>query len=221
MLIEGSSSAELRDKCMHQRFVPLAKEMFARMPEVQCIAFTIGQYWCDDAEDAVHEEIATFLERNPKWPDAFNQEADKARKAAAFASHEFGFLGFAFDLPTLDENSSAITAFASHCRELGGQDQPLQESHVVYAIARRGAGGEVVIDVVGTMYRPEWEDRFDVGYGDEDAEDGKGEALGDDRPTSPPPAANRPTPVVPPAPVPPTAPQPRGVWAFLRRLFGG
>lgn len=221
MLIEGTSSAALRDQCMRLRFAPLAKEMFARMPEVQSIAYTIGQYFCDEAEDAVHEEIATFLERDPKWPDAFDQEADEARKEAAFASHEYGFLGFAFDLPMLDDNSSAITAFASHCRELGDQEQPFTESHVVYAWARRGTGGEVVIDIVGTMFRPEWEDRFDVGLGDEEAEHGEGEALGGPRLTAPPPQANRPTPVVPPAPVPPPAAPPRGVWAFLRRLFGG
>lgn len=221
MWIEGTSSAELREKCMRQRFVPLAKEMFARMPEVQSIAYTIGQYWCDEAEDAVHEEIATFLERAPKWPDAFAQEADEARKEAAFASHKHGFHGFAFDLPMLDDNGSAITAFASHCRELGDQEQPFTESHVVYAWARRGAAGEVVLDVVGTMFRPEWEDRFDVGLGDEDREDGGGEALGGDRPKAPPPAANGPKSVVPPAPVSPSAPQPRGPWAFLRRLFGG
>lgn len=218
MLIEGSSSAELRDKCMRERFVPLAKEMFARMPEVQCIAYTIGQYFCDEAEDAVHEEIATFLERDPKWPDAFDQEADEARKERAFATHVEGFDEFVDNLPTLDENSSAITAFASHCRELGDQEQPFTESHVVYAWARRAVGGEVVVEVVGAMFRPEWEDRFDVGLGDEDSED---EALGGGRPTAPPPAANRPTSVVPPAPLPSPASPPRGFWAFVRRLFGG
>lgn len=230
MLIEGASSAELRDKCMRQRFAPLAKEMFARMPDVQCIAYTIGQYYCDEAEDAVHEEVATFLERDPKWPDAFDQEADEARKEEAFASHKHGFFGFAFDLPMLDVNSSAITAFASYCRELGDQDQPFAESHVVYALARRGTGGEVVIDVVGEMHRPEWEDRFDVGLGDEDGE-GE-EAPAGTRPPAAPATASRPTPPayapgasrpgagsLPPAP--PPAPQPRGFLAFLRRLFGG
>lgn len=233
MLIEGSSSAELRDKCMRERFAPLAKEMFARMPDVQCIAYTIGQYYCDEAEDAVHEEVATFLERDPKWPDAFDQEADDARKAKAFGEHPYGYHEFAFELPMLDDNSSAITAFASYCRELGDQDQPFTDSHVVYAWARRGAGGEVEIDVVGTMHRPEWEDRFDVGLGDEDGEGG--EAPAGPRPSVAPPAASRPTAVVPPAssprasrldttsrpPSPPTAPQPRGLWGFLRRLFGG
>ena len=239
MLIEGSSSAELRDKCMRERFAPLAKEMFARMPDVQCIAYTIGQYYCDEAEDAVHEEVATFLERDPKWPDAFDQEADEARKEEAFASHKHGFFGFAFDLPMLDVNSSAITAFASYCRELADQDQPFAESHVVYAWARRGTGGEVVIDVVGAMHRPEWEDRFDVGVGDEngEGEDGEGaEAPAGARPPAAPPAASRPTPPayapgasrpgvisqpLPPPPAPPPAPQSRGFWAFLRRLFGG
>jgi hypothetical protein len=218
MLIEGTTSAELRDKCMRERFVPLAREMFARMPEVQCIAYTIGQYFCDEAEDAVHEEIATFLEREPKWPDAFDQEADEARKERAFATHVDGFDEFVDNLPTLDDNSSAITAFASHCREPGDQEQPFTESHVVYAWARRGVGGELVLDVVGTMFRPEWEDRFDVGLGDED---GEGGAPLDVRPTAALPGANRPTSLVPPARVPRPAPQARGLWAFLRRLFGG
>ncbi len=221
MLIEGTSSAELRDKCMRDRFAPIARELFARMPGVQCIAYTVGQYWCDEAVDAVHEAILTFLERDPKWSQGFDEAGDEARKKQAFGGESLGYYQFLDRFPCLNDNGSAITAFASHCRELGDQDQPFQESHVVYAWARRGAGGEVVIDVVGTMFRPEWEDRFDVGLGDEDAEDGEGEAFGGPRPTAPPPRATRPTPVVPPAPVPPPATPPRGVWAFLRRLFGG
>ncbi len=190
---------------MTERFAPIAKETFARMPDVQCIAYTIGQYWCDEAEDAVHEAIVTFLEREPKWPQDFDQEADEARKDKVFADLKFGFHDFIYRWPCLDENTSGITAFASHCAEEGDQEAPIDETHVVYAWARRAAGGEVAIDVVGTMLRPEWEDRFDVGFTaeleEEDAQPGV-------------------DPRKPPAHQTPP-PAPRGFWAFLRRLFGG
>jgi hypothetical protein len=225
MLIEGTSSAELRDQCMRDRFAPIAKELFARMPGVQCIAYTVGQYWCDEAVDAVHEAILTFLERDPKWPQGFDEAGDEARKKQAFGGESLGYYQFLDRFPCLDDNGTAITAFASFCSEMGDQEQPFSESHVVYAWARRGAGEDVAIDLVGTMSRPEWEDRFDVGFAIE---------RGEDDPyfldSSPGPVAAAPGSAAPSVesatprfvtPPPPPAPQPRGFLAFLRRLFGG
>lgn len=212
MSIEGSSSAELRDKCMRDRFAPIAKELFARMPGVQCIAYTVGQYWCDEAVDAVHEAILTFLERDPKWPEGFDEKGDNARKEQAFGGTLLDYFRFLDRFPCLYDNETAITAFASFCHEMGDQEQPFSESHVVYALARRGAGGEVAIELVGTMTRPEWEDRFDVGAAVERREDDPYFVDG-----SPGPVGAAPRSVAPPQAAPPNG----GLWAFLRRLFGG
>jgi len=223
MLIEGSSSAELRDKCMRQRFAPIAQEMFARMPDVQSIAYTVGQYWCDEAVDAVHEAIVTFLERDPEWPRSFDEAGDAARKKHAFGDDFLGYFRFLDRFPCLDENGTAITAFASFCSEMGDEEKSLSKSHLVYALARRGGGEGVAVDLVGTMSRPAWEDRFDVGFAVERGEDDPYFLDGSPGPVVAASGADAGATElgVRRSAWPPPAPQGGGFWGFLRRLFGG
>lgn len=204
MQLEGATSSELRAACMRQYFTPIAKAILARLPEVQCVAHAVSQYWCDEAVDAVHEEFRIFLERDPKPP--YEEAAGNwGLMGPAFAEFEdgevfeggMGFLAFCARFPRLQANSTAITAFAAFCPEQGTADDPSTMSSAVYALARRGAAGEVEIEVVGAMLRPEWEDRFDVGFAVE--------------------STGRSQPLAPSAP----AARPHGLWAWLRRLFRG
>lgn len=168
-LIDGNSSRELRERCMQQRFVPIAREILRRCPEMHSVGYLVGQYWCDEAEDAVHEAIVPFAERDPVWPPA-EDEFDAEERAFELLDQHFGdtpgaFFDFTSEFPMLDSNTSAITAFASHCREGCDQEMSTAESHDLYAVARRAADGDdVVLTIVGNVLRPEWEDRFDVGF---------------------------------------------------------
>src|SRR5688500_6904735 len=67
--IEGSTSRELREKSMELRFRPLAERLFVEEPRAESVLYCIAQYWCDEADDAVHEEIVPCAVRDPApWP---------------------------------------------------------------------------------------------------------------------------------------------------------
>lgn len=214
--ITGRTSAELRERCMQERFIPFAKRVFDALPEANSVVYAVGQFWCDEADDAVHEAMLPSLDRDPKWPQflrpplyAADGGSDLAPDADArlIGPGGTGLFRLGFSFPDLDENSTMITAFAAFCAEEGDQDMTVAESHVPYAIARRGAGGAVELEIVGVLSRPEWEDRFDVGYDDETDRQLPG-------PTGR--AGLYDGPVSPPAPPPSRG----GLLGFLRRIFG-
>lgn len=197
--IEGGTSAEMRERYLHEAFLPMAARAFAEDADVQSVVLAIGQYWCDEAVDAVHLALVPSAERDPTWPAIFSDspfyeltEHDgvvwegSTPKGDAILRYDW----YA-DYPQLDENQTSITAFASCCHEVTSQEDPLAITSRPYAIARRGDRGPE-LEIVGRVLRPEWEDRFDVGF---DADDAVPEA-----PDEPPPPPRRP--------------------GFLGRLFG-
>lgn len=162
--LEGKTSAELREQCLELYFRPIAQAILARSPATHSVALTVGQYWCDEAEDAVHLEILPFAERDPRWPPPDDCAEQAFEFLEPLLAADGGYWKFSSSLPQLDDNGNAITAFASCCKEGCDQEMPIGESHLIYAIARRSDDGSTQIDIVGRMLRPEWEDRFDVGF---------------------------------------------------------
>jgi hypothetical protein len=181
-VLEKLPSRALREGFARDYLVPLARALFELEPRCQSMLVTVGQYWCDEATDAVHCHQIACLDRDPEWP-----AAAQARPGALgdpdpelFTQHD----GEPWDLQmvqdvllekasekafgkrwasTLDDNTDMIVAFASYCKEVSDQEQPDWVSHVPYAVVRRPeAGGEPKLEVIGQMYRPQWEDRWDV-----------------------------------------------------------
>lgn len=194
--LDGETSAEIRRKYIELHFVPLCRRVFGKDPEVSSLILTVGQYWCDEAEDAVHLHVFPSGEAKPRptgwlghlralvsgdarsgWPECLEDERwmhleddedepsfgelnERGEKLAGWKARR--------GLPNLDENSTAITAFASFCIPGCDQEMPPAESQTPYAIGWRGATADVVVvDIVGHMHQPQWEDRFDVGDGDD------------------------------------------------------
>lgn len=201
---------------MHQRFLPFARRIFDLLPDVHSVVYAVGQYWNDEAADAVHEIMAPSLDRDPKWPEILRPPLYECEGFAWLADDVDariptpsgpGLFRLGSEFPGLDDNGSMITAFAGFCPEGCDQEMPDGESHVPYAIARRGAGGAVDLQIVGVLSRPEWEDRFDVG-----TDEVTGEAL-------PGPTA-RADQHDAPAPHRPDVSARRGLLGLFRRLFG-
>lgn len=184
---EKPPSRVLRQQFEQEFALPLARAMFELEPRCQSVLVTIGQYWCDEATDAVHSEVIACDERDPTWPLAGQARPGAIGDAASLAaqlesdakySEEPGGLsevqyGLFTDacrrafgkeyLCFLDENSDMIVAFASYCREVSDQEQPSWRSHTPYGLIRRPLDGESpTFEVLGQMYRPQWEDRWDV-----------------------------------------------------------
>lgn len=201
---------------MDQRFLPFARRVFNLLPEVHSVVYAVAQYWSDEAADAVHERMLLSLDRDPKWPEflrpplygieglpglAYDVEARITAQGGP------GLFRLRCEFPKLEDNGSMITAFAAFCPEGCDQEMSTAESYVPYAIARRGAGGGVDLQIVGVLSRPEWEDRFDVGTD---------EVTGETLPCPTARAAEHDVPATPR----PEVPARRGLLGFFRRLFG-
>lgn len=181
---ERPSSRELRARYERDYALPLARALFELEPRCQSVLFTVGQYWCDEANDAVHEQVWICAEREPSWPELAKpgpttlgdeatlrelvEEASDEPQDISDAQWELqrraSQLAFGTDVYSgLDDNGDMIVAFASYCREEGSQEEPLYVSHVPYGVVRRPPEGDAPsLELVGQMYRPEWEDRWDV-----------------------------------------------------------
>ena len=222
-LIQGDSSAELRQKYLDLHALPLARAAFAADPELGSLTVAVGQFWSDEAEDAVHVELYPSTKPDPAWPEPLHDPVYAA-------TDEHGFLeltergeavvgwktGRSLNLPFLDSNEAAITAFASFCIEGCHQEMTPLEYARPWAILRRGDGDAVTVEVVGEMIRPEWEDRFDVGFGAEPAEFDPRAAGPSSAPTPPGPSEARAATRSTPAPLGHGG----GLRGLLRRWFG-
>lgn len=189
MTEENPPSRVLRQRFEQEYALPYAQAIFELEPRCQSVLVTVGQYWCDEATDAVHSELIACAEREPTWPLAGQARPGALGDPAALAAmleletkyadgdeppglgevqyglledaskRAFGEQYYCF----LDNNSEMIVAFASYCREVSDQEQPSWRSHTPYGLVRRPLHDEPPsFEVIGQMYRPHWEDRWDV-----------------------------------------------------------
>src|SRR6478609_8101623 len=70
MTEEHPPSRELRRRFEQEYALPYAKAIFELEPRCQSVLVTVGQYWCDEAADAVHSDLIACAERDPVWPQA-------------------------------------------------------------------------------------------------------------------------------------------------------
>lgn len=151
---------------MELRFVPLAGRFFEEEPEAQSLLYCIAQFWCDEALDAVHEELVPCQLRDPPpWPECLidNPFVDAISWQNLPTEYEIErwaptMCSLSREFHALDENSTMVTAFASRVPEATSQSLDLSRSYLPYAIARRAPGRGVELEVVGRIERPEWED---------------------------------------------------------------
>jgi hypothetical protein len=188
MSTERPTSQALRERFEREYLLPLARAVFELEPRCQSVLVSVGQYWCDEAADAVHCHEIACAERDPVWPAAGQVREGTIGDPEAIAQSlkEDGALvdsepsdaiwvqedlweeahqrAFGGRPPwVLDDNTDMIVAFASYCEEESDQEQPSWRAHTPYGLIRRPAeGAEARLDVVGRMHRPEWENRWDA-----------------------------------------------------------
>lgn len=129
----------------------------------------VAQYWCDEADDAVHcdllfsqlptPDIAAANAASKAELDAEDEEA----AAAEIAAHRSINLPAGLDQATLecethryiswDANGESIALFAAFCREDCHQEMDPGEAYTPYAFFRR-RGEQIDVEVVGTLRRP-------------------------------------------------------------------
>ena len=111
---------------------------FAGSPHAQSIVLAVGQYFADEAPDAVHTIGVIYPSRDPWWPHVCQwgePPADLSRcwACAAGKLESFG---------TLDSNEDGVYAYSAFCAEYGGGEGET-EFHDPVLIARREPNGEV------------------------------------------------------------------------------
>lgn len=67
-------AARLRSKLLEEAFAPAMRAAFAKYPALQSAVMQVAQYWCDEAEDAVHFEV--LFSRLPT-PDILAANAER------------------------------------------------------------------------------------------------------------------------------------------------
>jgi hypothetical protein len=58
-------TAKMRDDILRKHFAPFIGKVFAEYPALNSALLSVAQYWCDEAWDAVHGELAYSLHREP------------------------------------------------------------------------------------------------------------------------------------------------------------
>lgn len=169
------TSAELRAKIVREQVLPMARHLFEREPRAESVLFLVGQFWSDEADDAVHGELLACIDRDPRWPecarfavnplgkleddDVFDADDGYVPTDDAFWAQYRLLDGLPKSIRYFDDNGEMIVAFAAYCLEGCDQEQTKDESFTPYCIVRRNTAEP---EVIGRMLRPEWENRWDV-----------------------------------------------------------
>jgi hypothetical protein len=162
---------ELREKIINHGILPIVKLVFDKYDRIQSAMLLVGQYWDDEAHDAVHNQIIFSILPTPipnleleysDDYDAINLEGlpsldeiyNSIENLWEFEDEEYSWY----------DNGNAIPAFAAYCKEGCHQDMDYLEAYSPYAVFRRKEGS-IEIEVVGEMLRP-WLDGVLSGMGD-------------------------------------------------------
>lgn len=146
---------QLRENLIRKWILPGLQERFAKFPALRSVGMLVAQYWCDEANDAVHKRLVFSVLETPDYKSALECEygardsvnlPDLPPNSDIFFDEECGWISW-------DDNGIAIPAFAAFCREEGDQERPSEENYALFAIFRKTAEG-IEIEYVGEMIRP-------------------------------------------------------------------
>jgi hypothetical protein len=201
-------TARRRDQKNNTVAVPFVGKVFAAHPRLQSAVLLVGQFWADEAYDAVHAELLYSISPSPdlaafaretaeisrleekkkisideaderlSWYRAFVDGPAAAEALGLNADRLFDFQESAW-LPGWDSNDEMISLFAAFCTENASQEMPVAEAYAPYAIFRRAGDGGAAVEIVGKNIRP-WLDGVRPEEGKEPSPPGAGgEARGD------------------------------------------
>lgn len=142
-----------RARFIEQHAIPFVADAFRADPALRSALMLVAQYWCDEANDAVHYRmIFSRLERpdvaaglaslDGDEPDQINL-GDRAQDEVK----DDWIKGW-------DDNGDAIPLFAAFCREGCDQEMAGSEAYLPYALFRRQPDGTARAEIIGEMIRP-------------------------------------------------------------------
>lgn len=123
---------------------PFLERLFATRAQVQSAFLAVGQFWADEADDAVHSLCVISTARTPAWPH--HCEALPTENCSYCTQGMDTWLSW-------DGNGRAIRGWQALCAEGASQDDPPGLAYTPVVLARRTATG-VSFDDVSVVLRP-------------------------------------------------------------------
>lgn len=149
----------LRKQLMEESIFPYVKKVFKQYPEFKSALMMVAQYWNDEADDAVHNEII-FSELDEPDIKAVDDAREKDKHDEInWASKKSSIYCFEpdikdkLDIYKWDDNYDAIPAFAAYCSEGASQEDSLLEAYLPYALIKR-VDNDISVKIVGEKIRP-------------------------------------------------------------------
>ncbi len=142
--LKGTTPAEMRDDAVHRIFKRSAQKTFDQYPDAKSALLSVAQYWNDEADDAVHDDVVYSRRHTPLFPHECESREGSGPE----------FCWYCRRLPDnylpWDDNGTAISAFEMFCREDCSQDMDVGEAYLPYAVLRR----DMSVEIVGRPVRP-------------------------------------------------------------------
>lgn len=154
-LFSTEESERLRQQFIREKIVPALERRFERYPQLRSAALLVGQYYCDEAHDAVHDFWVFSVLESPDLTVPFLKGQAKTDPANLPGPESIATIRWDKSLPVLpwEENWQAIPLFAAFCKESDVLGGPIMEAYSPFAIFRNTPDG-VEIDFCGEMFRP-------------------------------------------------------------------
>lgn len=150
-----AEAKQLRENIIRKWILPGLGKRFEKYTALKSASLLVAQYWCDEANDAVHKRLFFSVLETPDYTSAFEcgygepdpvNLPDLPPNSEILFEKECEWIGW-------DNNGMAIPAFAAFCREEGDQERPSEENYVLFSIFRKTDEG-FDIEYAGEMIRP-------------------------------------------------------------------
>lgn len=185
-IYDREETARRRLAYIEKHAYPRARAAFSAEPELKSAVLMVAQYWDDEADDAVHGEIAFStreapdleayferLARDEEEDDDLDWEVYEARRLVVESadigrslSEKLGDTWLSWD-----DNGEAIPLFAGFCKEACHQEMPTHEAYTPVALIRRGPGTILSTEILGVPSRPWLEGIRPEWWGEDDGPD--------------------------------------------------
>lgn len=154
-LFTPTEAKQLRENIIRGWILPGLEKRFEKYAALRSAALLVAQYWCDEADDAVHKRLFFSVLETPDYKTALEcgygehdpvNLPDLPPDSEILFDKDCGWISW-------DDNGMAIPAFAAFCREESHQELNTEEAYSLFAIFRKTSEG-FDIEYCGEMVRP-------------------------------------------------------------------
>lgn len=156
-VLDGEQTADLRQRFLQGPVHRAVEKVFGNDPTLHSMTLLVGQYWCDEASDAV-QVTTVYSELETPVIEGFasdDRDEDGGDSVNLGGRRQWNLVDFT-ESPERHwaPNGYCIPLFAAFCIEGGHQEGDYLEFESPIAIYRRTGPKSASMEFVGTMVRP-------------------------------------------------------------------